>query len=42
MFDKDSHMARGGFHISWSQGVKHRAHPNVGENAISGVQGEIS
>jgi hypothetical protein len=27
--------ARGGFHKSWMQGVKHRAHPNLRENAIS-------
>jgi hypothetical protein len=28
-------MARGGFHKSWAHGVKRRAHPSLGENAIS-------
>jgi hypothetical protein len=27
--------SRGGFHKSWAQGVKRKAHPNLGENAIS-------
>jgi hypothetical protein len=26
-------LDRGGFHKSWAQGVRHRAHPNLGENA---------
>ncbi len=29
----------GGFHKSWAHGVKRRAHPNLGENAISWAQG---
>jgi hypothetical protein len=27
------HLVRGGFHKSWAQGVKRRAHPNLGKNA---------
>jgi hypothetical protein len=30
---------KGGFHKSWAQGVKRKAHPNLGENAISWVIG---
>jgi hypothetical protein len=29
----------GGFHKSWVHSVKHRAHSNLGENAISWEQG---
>jgi hypothetical protein len=25
----------GGFHKSWAHGLKRKAHPNLGENAIS-------
>jgi hypothetical protein len=27
----------GGFHKNWAHGVKHKAHPIMGENAISWV-----
>jgi hypothetical protein len=30
---------RGGFHKSWVYGLKRKAHPNVGENAVSWAYG---
>jgi hypothetical protein len=32
-------MTRAAFHKSWAYGVKHKAHPNLGENAISWAYG---
>jgi hypothetical protein len=32
-------LSMGGFHKSWAHGVKCRAHPHLGENAISWAQG---
>jgi hypothetical protein len=32
-------LFRGGYHKSWAHGVKRRAHPNLGKNAISWAQG---
>jgi hypothetical protein len=29
----------GEFHKSWAHGLKHKGHPNLGENTISWVQG---
>jgi hypothetical protein len=31
--------SRGKFHINRVHGIKHRAHPNLGENAASCAQG---
>ena len=34
-WNKNLKSSWGGFHKSWAQGVKRKAHPNLIENAIS-------
>ncbi len=36
----NNYLTKGGFHTSWAQGVKLKAHSNLGENAISWALGE--
>jgi hypothetical protein len=38
---KVTSCTRGGFHKSWAQGVKRKAHPNLGEKAKSWHKAQI-